>query len=350
MTYEYRIFEVSINKKFAREQGVSWQDRKKNIFEIFNEISEKKLFRYANRDDPKYNIAPNFTNSLQSTSCLPLDTDNNVIKIKPLIQRESTIGGQDMAEENATTDSFMVNFELGLIKHEDLKIFEDGSETEIWNYLRHSENAGLLYKTKFGLFVSDEMERIFLVKESGHNKSGLAALLHHLNAKSHAFRTLILSDNMFKITSIPKDKDFNPSDIASIKSLVVGVNNDLIEEYRRVSGRTSAFSSLLLGAARLFRSGRKVEFAINVGEEGDSDAIALFNDLLGSFSDIEGEDLEKIFSKFKILYKSMNLNKDVEVNFKRELVYKYEVETLGSNFSDFLDAFIWIKGELNGSN
>jgi len=51
MAAKYLLYELNINKKFARKQEVSWEDTKKHIFSIVKEISDKKLFKEINMCD-----------------------------------------------------------------------------------------------------------------------------------------------------------------------------------------------------------------------------------------------------------------------------------------------------------
>lgn len=346
MVFSYYPYEIIINKKFAREQKVDWQTRKKEIFKILMELSSKKLFKEADSDKEEYNIAEGYKENTESICFFPLNEEVEVIKIKSINEENNRFIEEELNEQNISNKSFTGFFKIGLIKHENLSIFEEGDEKHLWSYTQHKKHSGLLYKTEFGIFVSDELEKIFLIKEFGDNYVAPIAFLYYLEKKSRTYRTLRLQ-NSFKILPITKDRDFDINDIANLLSLEFSIRGDLLREYRRRFGRTSAFSNLL-SIRRIFKAERKVNISINFTERGSEDALNLFNDLFSSFSALQGEEIEKIFSHFKIIYESTSQNRDVPVNFKRENLQKYEIENKEEeDFTDLLDAFNWIKGEIN---
>ena len=49
MATRYLLWELNINKRFARKQKVSWTEVKNYVFNILQQVSEKNLFSSSDR-------------------------------------------------------------------------------------------------------------------------------------------------------------------------------------------------------------------------------------------------------------------------------------------------------------
>lgn len=343
MVSKYLLYELNINKKFARKQEISWEEIKKHIFEIIKEISAKKLFKKEDKDKTDYNLLDKYENDYSLCVC-PINQEGNIITSNLLSPDNKNKLVDTINDDNFSKNSFMNLFYLGVINHKDAIIFEEGAEKNMWSYT--GDNAGLLSKTAFGIIVSDKLEKVIIIKKSDNDSIGLSALLSYLSAKSHHYRTLN-SSHTIRPYPFVKDKNFNPEDISSLFGLDISINADLIGEYRQKTGQNDLlFNILQKFFPKLSRSGRKMGFNMEFSEEGDKEAIDIFNNIYSSFLLIQGEEVEKMFNRFKINYENTEGQSDT-INFKRNKIYKYEPETDKSDFEHIFDAFVWLCDELN---
>ena len=205
-----------------------------------------------------------------------------------------------------------------------------------------------MYKTSFGIIISDKLQKIIIIKKSDTDFSiGLSALLYnYLPEKSIYYKTLS-STHTIRAYPFIKDKEFNPDEIASLFGLEISINADLVKEYRQKTGQNDLLYNILLKIfPKLSRSGRKLGFNIEFSEEGDKEAIDIFNNIFSSFQLIQGEEVEKMFNRFKIDYENIDGQK-TSINFKRNEIYRYEPETDKRDFEHTFDAFKWLCEELN---
>ncbi len=343
MVSKYLLYELNINKKFARKQEISWEEIKKHIFEIIKEISTKKLFKKEDKDKTDYNLLDKYENDYSLCVC-PINQEENIITSNLLSPDNKNKLTDTINDDNFSKNSFMNSFYLGVINHKDAIVFEEGAEKNMWSYT--GDNAGLLSKTAFGIIVSDKLEKVIIIKKSDNNSVGLSALLSYLFAKSHHYRTLN-SSHTIRPYPFVKDKNFNPEDMSSLFKLEISINADLVSEYRQKTGQNDLlFNILQKFFPKLSRSGRKMGFNMEFTEEGDKEAIDIFNDIYSSFLLIQGEEVEKMFNRFKINYENTEGQSDT-INFKRNKIYRYEPEIDKSDFEHIFDAFVWLCDELN---
>ncbi len=340
MGEKYRIYEIKINKIRAKIQKVGWEDRKELIKAIASNISEKNLFSDSERNSPNYNIVPNFPNSERSITTPPIEA-NMLIKAGILTNSNTGFEEKNLDEIDARRNSFFIFFNLGYLVHNDIKLFEEGIEKTLWEYFEG--NAGLLStKTPFAFFVSNDHEKIYLIKFAGYNSVNLLGLLEYLNKKSTAFRSNKATNN-FNIESIPEDEDFDSDDISSIEGIEIGVDNELISQYKEEKGERDPFYTLVLNkVVGLFSRGKSTKFNINFEGTGSFEAKDEFNQIFNSFSATLDEDLSKIFESFKITYQSVSQNSKVSVNFKRNKMLAYEVDSVEDHFEHIIEAFKFI--------
>ena len=344
MATRYLLYELSINKPYARKQEISWADIKNHIFKIIKEISEKTLFKYEDKDKSNYNLLEDYDDTY--SLCVCPTGNNGILNFRLLSSDEKSILQDDVTDENIKGNSSIATFFMGLISHKDAIIFKDGSEKKIWDYT--GDNAGILYKTPFGIIISDKLEKIIIIKKSDMDFSiGLSALLNgYLPKKSSHYRTLN-SENTIRVKPFVKDRDFNQNEIVSLFGLDISINAGLVKEYREKTGKNDLLYNVLNKMfSKSSRSEKKLGFNIEFSEDGDTEAIEIFNDIYSSFLLIQGEEIEKIFNRFKIDYEN-NTGQTASMNFKRHEIYKYESETEKQDFEHIFDAFTWLKNELN---
>lgn len=347
MPAKYLIREVVINERFARSPKVEWGRQKGYIINMINDLSGHNLFKTSERSSPLYNLIENYSNDSSSLAILPIDVDGTAKLFNSRYFDES--------EQNLTTElssspiytgrGLISLFKFGLIKHEDITLFSEGKEQEIWEYLE-GDNSGELFKTVFGIIISERLHRIFIIKQSSNSTVGYGELLYYLAKKSSTYTGLASHNLIFKLSPIFSSDSFNPDDIESISSLEVGVNTDLIDEYSIRSGKQDAFYSIVIAPlSKLFGKGRTTKFSIEFAEEGNREAKELFNQIYSSFSSIQDEEIERIFTNFKIVYENTSGVK-LDVNFKRNNVYSYEFDGEDEGFDCVVKAYRWIFGIL----
>ncbi len=347
MTLKYPIFEVKINKKFARTQLVTWQKRKELIFNIFNDISRKNKFNQRDENHVDYNLVSLSGDIRESLSVLPLNESLELIDMRILNDVENAITNTKVSSANYSGASFICLFKIGLIKHTDIEIFNNGTTSTLFSYIQNA-NAGMLHKTTFGVIVSERLQKMFLIKQSFAETINANYFLYYLIKKSISYQANEV-DNTFKFIPLIKGRDFDINDVASIYELDIGINSDLINEYRTKTGETDAFYNLVLSrlAGAILGTGRQVKFSISFQEEGDIEAKQLFSELYNSFTAVYGEEIEKLFTNFKIVYESLNSNGMITINFKRDLKYIYEPENQTDSFNKILEGFVWLTSQIN---
>lgn len=349
MPLKYLIREVVINERFARSQKVSWADQKRIIFEITKELAQNVLFGKADVGEPNYNLASYHTETPSSLGIMPLTPDrlDDLLKSRLLDGDEAKINDAEVNASNYQNNSFIFLFRMALVRHEDINLFMEGRTRQLWEYIK-GEDTGRLSLTAFGIVVSEHLQKIFIIKQSGGFENiGYGELLYYLNEKSQKYRQNRNINNSFNLVPVFSAEGFDAEEVASIISLDVGVNSDLINEYRTRSGAQDAFFSIILSPfSKLFGTGRTTKFGLVCSEEGDPEAVELFKNLYSSFSSIEGEELEKIFTTFKLIYESTSGN-ECSINFKRDRTYCYKPDSSEDDFKIVFDAFRWISGRLH---
>lgn len=344
MATRYLLYELNINKPYARKQEISWTDIKKHIFAIIKQISEKNLFKYGDRDKSNYNLLEGYDDNY--SLCVCPTGNNGILNFKLLSPDEKKILQDDATEVNTNGNPFVATFYMGLINHKDAVVFQEGTEKNIWDYT--GDNAGLLYKTPFGIIISDKLQKVIIIKKSETDFSiGLSALLYNYLPEKSSYYKNLSSTHTIRAYPFIKDKDFNADEIVSLFGLDISINADLVKDYRQKTGKNDLLYNILAKIfPKLSRSGRKLGFNIEFSEEGDREAIDIFNNIYASFQLIQGEEVEKIFNRFKIDYEK-NDGQKASINFKRNEIYRYEPELEKKDFEHIFDAFRWLCEELN---
>ena len=349
MATKYLLWELNINKKFAREQKVSWEEIKKYIFDIFKQASEKNLFSSSDKTKSNYNLLDNYEDNC-SLCVYRLNGNGEIIMARLLNNDNTEISDDKLEESKIKENSFIFLFNLGLVSHKDATLLKEGVKDKLWKAIPET-NAGILYETPFGIVVSDKLQKVVIIKKSVSDFStlGLPELIAYLSEKSYTYRTLDSgSENKIKITPFVKDKEFDSEDIASIFEIDLAIAPELVKEYRKKAGKNDLFFNLSKSLQKWFGNGESLGLSVRFSEEGDEDAISVFKELYASFIEIQGEEIERIFNRFKIEYEKKSGGKGF-INFKINKAYRYEdVNENKPDFENIFDAFLGLRKELNG--
>ena len=232
-----------------------------------------------------------------------------------------------------------------------LTLFDDGSEKKLFEFLGGQSNSGSVTKTSYGIILSEKLNKILLIKKSEDDSSGLSEFLFYLNKKSKEF-IYNLENNCFRPVAIPLDMNFCVDEVSTVRALEFGINTDLINAYKNRAGNTDPFNLLVFQPlSKLFGSGRNVKVSMEFSEDGDADALQLFKDVYGSFEQIQGENIEKMFTQLKLLYEKSDGIQPPEVNFKRNKIVEYiPSQDEVSEDAHILEAFIYASQKINDLN
>lgn len=353
MPNKYYVFYLKFNEKFARTQRVTWAQQKKAIFDIMSEVGENTLFADSQKSDPKYNIIKGYGENDFLLSVLFLsESEDAIIECRLLPSDENSVSGSEVNETNYQNSPFAFRFNMGLIELKDIDIFKEGKTRKLFSYIQ-GDHSGPISKTAFGIFISERLKRIFLIKQAKveGNNLGLMDLYHYLEQKSGTYKSLSRS-HILKFLPLMQDSEFDSEDVASVNELEIGINSDLISQYRRKMGSSDAFWNIVLEPLRdkIFGTGRDVNFSISFSEEGDEEAKQLFQEIYSSFTTAQGEEIERLFTNFKLAYESVSSTDEVTINFKRSRSYRYEPSSDLSPFNNLLNSFVWVKDQLSSTN
>lgn len=343
MPLRYLIREVIINQKYARSQKVSWNDRRTLIKKIIEDMSKNTLFHTRDKGKPNYNLV-GYTDQI-SVCIMPIKDKTHLFEFALFNENESKTKNTNFTIIKSTPLSFICLFNLGLVKHQDINIFDEGKIQNIWRYFK-GKDSGRLSSTAFGIIVSNKLEKIFIIKQSDLETATFAPLINYMEKKSANYIQNDSIGNSFKLIPIIEGNEFDINHVESVASLTLGVNSDFIDDYKARVGRTDAFYNLVLSKIPAFFSkGRKSHFEINFSEEGDEEAKEIFKNLYSSFASIQGDEMERIFTEFKALYDD-TLRGKIEINFKRDKTYTYQPSSSSGIFADIIDAFMWFSQKL----
>lgn len=242
MKVDYWIYRVSINKKFKRTQEITWEEQKRILFEIMLDLSKNNLFDVKKKSNPKYNLVQLPGRDSSHSLCLISLNKKNDLLIKSILVDAHLKKVEDLNEKNILHNSNKYSFILGKIEHKDLELFRNGIIESIFKFF-HEENSGLLLKTYFSIYVDDSSQKIFLVKQSGTGTLGLGSLEHYLREKSLTFKSTV-NENTIKFVHLPVDEEFNPKDVDNLNVMTLSVKKELVEEYKRKSGKKDAFMNI----------------------------------------------------------------------------------------------------------
>ena len=333
----YPIFEIIINDKFAKKQKTSWEDRKRIIYEILDEINQNNLFKKEDKEKEQYNLIPYYTDNTRSVGEKPLQEGSEEL-IDWKIFTDS--GFLEMTNENFKDNSLIFYFRIGLVHHSNITLFEEGQETELWGNLNDSK-SGRLCKTSFGIIVSNQLKKILVIKLS-HIETVTCGILEHYFEKKSITYQQESTKKTIKIIPIKEENDFTTDDVDSVSHLEIGIDGELIQEYERKAGETDAFFTLILAPLRnLLSGGRTSKLFLDFKEEGDDEAIRLFNELYSSYETICGEELDRIFTHFKVHYESRQIGGEKKVNFKTRKRFAYEPSGESDSFNQIINAYNW---------
>ncbi|HIH20918.1 TPA: hypothetical protein HA244_06660 [Candidatus Micrarchaeota archaeon] len=349
MPIKYLIREVEINEKFARKEKINWVAKKRLVFDIIDELKQKNLFKKVDYGQTNYNLVKNLEDDVPSSlSVLPLTPEETTVLFDSylLASDENSIMTEKVSAVNFSANSFIYRFRMGLIKHEDISLFNEGKEQQLFNYLQEkNEDMGRLSKTAMAIIVSEKQHKIFIIKHSGLENIGFGEMLYYFEEKSATFKHHMVN-NTFKLLPLISGRSFNERDIESILGLEIGINSDLIGAYRQRRGSQDAFFTVFNPISRVFGTGRTATFSINFANENDEEARDLFTSIYGSFVSIQGEEIEKMFTKFKLYYENFSEQK-IKINFTTKKFYSYPPEPLDDDFTSAFKAFVWVTEKLN---
>jgi hypothetical protein len=343
MPIKYLIREIIMNERFARTQKISWDRQKEILFSIITELKQNNLFKAEDKDNPNYNLVEyGESDPSYALGIVPLERDNfNALFDWKLLDNEQ-ITSTPVSDSNYRGKGFACLFRLGIIKHDDIILFEEGNEEKLWTALDRGDNAGELSKTAIGIIASEKLHKIFAIKQSTKATSGYSELLYYLHKKSITFSNFAAENISFKMIPFFSEESFDQNNVGSLKSLEIGINSDLIDDYKiRIGGQDAFYSLLISKLPKIFGTGRTAKFELSFSEEGDESAKELFNDLYGSFVSVQDEEIEKMFTTFKILYENIS-GQEVKVNFKRDKIYSYIPHTEDTDLVSIQKALGWI--------
>lgn len=345
MTLKYVIREIDVNKKWSRGQEISWEKRKRFIYDLFLNLKVKNKFSFDDKTDVNYNIhaqTPTYSLSCYDNPSNPI----TIISIFRLDAEENAIVSGEITDENFLQFPLFFRFSMSKIEHKDLSIFSAGQEEKVFDYLTRQDHSGRFCKTFFGIFISERLNKIYLIKQSDEGTMGFEDFIEYLKAKSTTFKDHIDSENTFRLNPVQIEDSFNVEKVETVRKLDMGINGDLIAAYRERSGENDPFSNaVIVPLTRLLGIGRNLKLSLEFSEDGDPEAKRIFDEVYGSFSNIQGEDIERIFTKFKVYYEKLG-GVVADEDFKRNKSYTYSAPTDIPNQNDVLNAFIWFSNQL----
>jgi len=344
MKLKYYIHTAKINKKYQRKQVITWEQQKQLIYDIIQDLSKKKLFSVAKKDDENYNILENYTAKNRSLTLIPTSKDGALINANIFDNKNNKIK-EELTESNFKDKSNIYTFTMGLIKHEDIELFKDGDIESIFKYL-DGNNSGLLAKTYFSIIVDDDLRKIIFIKQSTSDTVGISAFCSYCESKSSSYK-IHISDGVFNILSVAFEEEFKKEDIKKLKLMSLSIDGSLIRDYKNKSGKRDAFLNLLLKLFPNIDATKSMEFTLKFLENGNTDAVDYFNQVHTEFVSETNEQILNLVDKFKVVYDSQKLHKEKKFNFRRTPKTLYEIEidegTSINHIQNLIDSYIHYK-------